>query len=115
MKKANKEDKTKAPKYHKNVQVTCSCGNTFAVGGSTKEFINVEYCYKCHPAYTKEKKVADTASKIKAFEARMKKAQTKQKQASDIKKKKDAREKAKKKVSQQGPLTLKDMLKDFEA
>ena len=43
------------PKYNE-VNVTCSCGNTFTTG-STKGDIKVEVCSKCHPFYTGSKRL----------------------------------------------------------
>jgi large subunit ribosomal protein L31 len=48
------------PQYFQDVKVKCICGNEFTVDGATVEFIKVEACPACHPAYTgtKTKKVA---------------------------------------------------------
>jgi len=35
------------PKYYPKAKVRCACGNTFEVG-STKEFMEIEICSKCH-------------------------------------------------------------------
>ncbi len=57
------------PKYFPEAKVTCSCGNAFAVG-STKESIKVEICSACHPFYTGEGRVMDTAGRVEKFKAR---------------------------------------------
>ena len=57
------------PKYHDGVTVTCSCGNTFKVG-STKESIKIEICSACHPFYTGNEKIVDTAGRVERFKAR---------------------------------------------
>jgi len=62
------------PKYFPKAQVQCVCGNTFTVG-STKEHINVELCYNCHPFYTGKEKLIDTAGKVEKFRARKKVAE----------------------------------------
>lgn len=54
------------PKYHKNVKVTCACGNEFEVG-STLENIQVELCHLCHPFYTGKQKLVDTARRVEKF------------------------------------------------
>ena len=54
------------PTYYQNAQVRCSCGNSFVVG-STKEFIEVEICSKCHPFYTGKEKLIDTAGRVDRF------------------------------------------------
>lgn len=55
------------PKYFSEARVTCSCGNTFTTG-STKESINVEVCYKCHPLYTGEQRFLDTRGRVEKFQ-----------------------------------------------
>ena len=57
------------PNYHDNVTVKCACGNTFTVG-STKEEISVEVCSNCHPFYTGQEKVMDTAGRVDKFKKR---------------------------------------------
>jgi len=57
------------PKYFPEAKVTCACGNTFTVG-STKEKIEVEICSACHPFYTGNDKVIDTAGRVERFKAR---------------------------------------------
>lgn len=61
------------PKYFPNAKVECACGNTFTVG-SSRESLNVEICYKCHPFYTGEEKLIDTAGRAEKFKARKEKA-----------------------------------------
>jgi large subunit ribosomal protein L31 len=60
------------PEY-KEGTVKCACGDTFKVGG-TKEKIEVEVCSTCHPYYTGEDKVLDTAGRVERFKARAAKA-----------------------------------------
>lgn len=57
------------PKYNENITVKCACGSTFTVG-STKEEISVEVCSKCHPFYTGQEKVMDTAGRVDKFKKR---------------------------------------------
>lgn len=57
------------PKYHDDVKVVCSCGNTF-VTGSTLPGIQVEICSQCHPFYTGQQKLVDTAGRVDKFQAR---------------------------------------------
>jgi len=58
------------PPYYNNATVKCACGNTFNVG-STKEFIEVEICSKCHPFYTGKEKIIDTMGQVQKFRKRM--------------------------------------------
>ncbi|HRP96638.1 MAG TPA: 50S ribosomal protein L31 [Rhodocyclaceae bacterium] len=55
------------PKYA-DVQVTCSCGNTFTTRStSSKSAIHVEVCSACHPFYTGKQKIVDTAGRVERF------------------------------------------------
>jgi large subunit ribosomal protein L31 len=56
------------PKYVE-AKVTCSCGNTFTIG-STKPVLKVELCSKCHPFFTGERRVVDTAGRVERFKRR---------------------------------------------
>lgn len=64
------------PTYHEKAQVACACGHTFTVG-STKEKLQIEICYKCHPFYTGKEKLIDAAGKVERFKARRAKARSK--------------------------------------
>lgn len=57
------------PTYFPEAKVTCACGRSFAVG-STQEKIEVEICSECHPFYTGQEKVLDTAGRLEKFNAR---------------------------------------------
>lgn len=59
------------PKYYPDAQVTCSCGNIFTTG-STKKQLKVELCSACHPYFTGEKKIIDTAGRVERFKQRYK-------------------------------------------
>jgi len=61
------------PTYFPEAQVTCACGSKFTVG-STKEKLEVEICSACHPFYTGNDKVLDTAGRVEKFKARRAKA-----------------------------------------
>jgi large subunit ribosomal protein L31 len=64
------------PQYYPEAKVVCSCGNTFTVG-STKKEIGVELCSKCHPFYTGEQRVVDTAGRVERFRRRYEKTEKK--------------------------------------
>jgi large subunit ribosomal protein L31 len=59
------------PKYYQDAQVVCSCGNTFTTG-STKKQLRVELCSKCHPFFTGERRMMDTAGRVERFKQRYK-------------------------------------------
>jgi large subunit ribosomal protein L31 len=60
------------PKYFNDAKVICSCGNTF-ITGSTRQTLKVELCSKCHPFFTGEQKVLDTAGRVERFKRRYRK------------------------------------------
>jgi len=57
------------PTYFPEAKVTCACGRSFTVG-STSEKIEVEICSNCHPFYTGNDKLMDTAGRVEKFKAR---------------------------------------------
>lgn len=61
------------PKYFPTAAVVCACGASFMVG-STQEKIEVEICSQCHPFYTGQSKVLDTAGRVERFKTRSAKA-----------------------------------------
>lgn len=58
------------PKHNNNSIVTCACGATFPVG-STMDAINIEICSQCHPFFTGNEKVLDTAGRVDRFKKRV--------------------------------------------
>lgn len=56
------------PKYVE-ATVSCACGNTF-VTRSTKPVLKVELCSKCHPFFTGEQRIVDTAGRVERFKRR---------------------------------------------
>lgn len=57
------------PTFYPKAKVTCACGNTFTIG-STKEKIEIEVCSNCHPFFTGQDKVMDTAGRVDKFKKR---------------------------------------------
>ncbi|OGC88638.1 50S ribosomal protein L31 [Candidatus Adlerbacteria bacterium RIFOXYC1_FULL_48_26] len=57
------------PTYFPEAKVTCVCGNSFVVG-STTESLKVEICSACHPFYTGNEKILDTAGRVEKFKQR---------------------------------------------
>lgn len=52
-----------------NAKVVCACGNTFETR-STKELIKLELCSACHPFFTGQQKLVDTAGRVERFRRR---------------------------------------------
>lgn len=53
------------PELHK-AKVACACGDEFETL-STKKAIRVEMCAACHPFYTGEQKLVDSAGRVEKF------------------------------------------------
>lgn len=49
--------------------VHCACGNTFQTR-STKKDIRIEVCSRCHPFFTGEQRIVDTAGRVERFKRR---------------------------------------------
>lgn len=58
------------PTYYATAKVVCACGNTFTVG-ATKPEIHTEICAACHPFYTGEQRIVDTAGQVERFMRRL--------------------------------------------
>jgi large subunit ribosomal protein L31 len=58
------------PKYYPNAQVICSCGKTWTTG-STREVIRTDVCSNCHPFFTGEQRIVDTAGQVDRFMKRL--------------------------------------------
>ena len=54
------------PKYPE-INVTCSCGNTFTTKSTAGKDLNIEVCSQCHPFYTGKQKIVDTAGRVEKF------------------------------------------------
>jgi len=76
------------PQYYTRAIVICSCGAKHSIG-STKEKMTIEICSECHPFYTGEENLIDTAGRVEKFKSRQRKAQetkTKARRSSSVKK-----------------------------
>jgi large subunit ribosomal protein L31 len=58
------------PTYYPDAVVTCACGNTWTTG-STKKSLRTDLCYKCHPFFTGEQRIVDTAGQVERFMRRL--------------------------------------------
>ncbi len=57
------------PKYNIKTKATCACGAVFEVGSTIPE-IKMEICSYCHPFYTGNEKIMDTAGRVERFNKR---------------------------------------------
>ena len=54
------------PKYEE-VNVVCSCGNSFTTR-STLDKLHIDICSACHPFYTGNMKLIDSAGRVEKFQ-----------------------------------------------
>jgi large subunit ribosomal protein L31 len=62
--------KTAIHPQYSEIQVTCSCGNTFTTRSTVQKPLHVEVCSACHPFYTGKQKIVDTAGRVEKFRQR---------------------------------------------
>ncbi len=72
------------PKYYPKAEIVCSCGAKFIVG-STVEKMEVEICSSCHPFFTGQEKIVDTAGRVQKFKSRLEKTEKLKKEKSSKK------------------------------
>lgn len=51
---------------YQEAQVTCSCGNTWTTR-STRPTLRTDLCSQCHPFFTGEQRIVDTAGQVDRF------------------------------------------------
>jgi large subunit ribosomal protein L31 len=57
------------PDYNE-INVICSCGNTFKTRSTMGKELHIEVCSVCHPFYTGKQKILDTAGRVEKFRQR---------------------------------------------
>jgi large subunit ribosomal protein L31 len=58
------------PKYYPEAKVICACGNAWTTGATVPE-IKVDVCSACHPFFTGEQRIVDTAGQVDRFMRRL--------------------------------------------
>jgi large subunit ribosomal protein L31 len=61
------------PNIHPNyneITVKCSCGNSFVTHSTIEKDLQIEVCSACHPFYTGQQKIVDTAGRVEKFRRR---------------------------------------------
>jgi len=58
------------PEYYPDARVVCGCGNSF-VTGATKQLIKTDICSACHPFFTGEQRIVDTAGQVERYMKRL--------------------------------------------
>jgi large subunit ribosomal protein L31 len=49
--------------------IICACGNTWKTR-STKATVHLDICSRCHPYFTGEQRIVDTAGRVERFRKR---------------------------------------------
>lgn len=57
------------PRYDE-ITISCACGNTFKTNSTHEGDLHVEVCSACHPFYTGQQKIVDTAGRVEKFRRR---------------------------------------------
>jgi large subunit ribosomal protein L31 len=60
------------PKYVEST-IICACGNSWKTR-STKDTVHLDICSRCHPYFTGEQRIVDTAGRVERFRKRYEKA-----------------------------------------
>ncbi|HJM89465.1 MAG TPA: 50S ribosomal protein L31 [Dehalococcoidia bacterium] len=60
------------PEYVEST-IRCSCGNSWTTR-STQQDMRIEVCSDCHPFFTGEQRIVDTAGRVERFRRRYAKA-----------------------------------------
>ena len=58
------------PKYYPEARIICACGNSYTTGSTAAE-LKVDICSQCHPFYTGEQRIVDTAGQVDRFMKRL--------------------------------------------
>ena len=60
------------PEYFPEARVVCGCGNSF-VTGATQQMVKTDICSACHPFFTGEQRIVDTAGQVERYMKRLEK------------------------------------------
>lgn len=66
------------PLYYRAATIQCACGSRLTVG-ATKEHMEIEICSHCHPFYTGQERMVDTAGRVERYARLMQKSAGKKK------------------------------------
>ncbi|MGC8873153.1 MAG: 50S ribosomal protein L31 [Chloroflexia bacterium] len=73
--------------------VICACGNTWKTR-STRPVLKTDICSKCHPFYTGEQRIVDTAGQVERFMQRVETSQRLQQVSEERRRAKEERRQA---------------------
>jgi large subunit ribosomal protein L31 len=52
---------------YEDVNITCSCGNSFQTRSTVGKDLTIEVCAQCHPFYTGKQKMLDSGGRVDRF------------------------------------------------
>lgn len=85
------------PEWYPEAKVICACGNTFTTGATQPE-IRTDICSACHPFFTGEQRIVDTAGQVERFMRRLEKGQAVRSDARAQRETADQKREGKKKI-----------------
>jgi large subunit ribosomal protein L31 len=65
--------KAKIHPQYQLATISCACGNSWTTR-STLEQMHVDVCSQCHPFFTGEQRIVDTAGRVERFRRRYQKS-----------------------------------------
>ena len=84
------------PTYYPHAKVTCSCGVSWTTGSTVPE-IRTDVCSSCHPYYTGQQRIMDTAGQVDRFMKRLERRQSEtSRREIEVKARKEAEDAARK-------------------
>lgn len=101
------------PKWNNEVPVIVN-GKEVMVVGSTEETLNLSIWSGNHPFYTGEEMLVDTDNLVEKFEKKVKASEANSKKVTNKREKRRKLREKRSTVSQSGPTSLKDMLKQIQ-
>lgn len=90
------------PVWYPDARVICACGNTWTTG-STKKEIHTDVCNKCHPFFTGEQRIVDTAGQVERFMKRITAKETLAATAPSVEEKKAKKDKRRERKAPSAP------------
>ncbi|MFO7167419.1 MAG: 50S ribosomal protein L31 [Chloroflexota bacterium] len=94
------------PKLYESQIVCSTCGTVWPIS-STREGLRVDVCSNCHPFYTGEQRIVDTAGQVDRFMRRLRTTQEQQAEAA-------RRREARNQPAPKKPSLLKEIYGDEE-
>ena len=52
---------------YEQIEVVCSCGHRFQTRSTYEGELHLDVCSTCHPFYTGQQKIMDTAGRVEKF------------------------------------------------